>query len=574
MERPASVVKELVENALDAGASRLIVRIQGGGRERIELIDDGDGIPGDELALALAPHATSKIRTSEELNSIRTFGFRGEALSAIAAVSHVTLRSTSRGATQGWSIESRFGQVSDACPAAGGAGTAIEVNGLFANVPARRKFLRSDPAEAARVTEVVCNAALAHPNVAFRLESGGRMVIDLKASSDIFGRIAEVFGDALGESPLTVIGEAITDDGLHARITGMICRPAHMRSVGRTQRLLVNGRPIVDRSLTHAVREAYRGLAQPALQPVFVLFLDVDPAMVDVNVHPQKSEVRWRTPAALHRLVYRSVQDALRGADLTMQAPDLLSPAEVGGHAEPSWRVNFAGSTARAEVESRSSTTACLLRAGDSPLGALLESLPPRREFLQVDGTWIVFAEAGALVIVDQHALHERMMFEEIRARIGAGDLQSQRLLVPATSDVPPEALARIEILAPLFARLGIEVSAAGPRSIAVHAFPVFLTGRRVEAASFVARALCDDALAAACETAPDSALREGALADVLDMMACKAAIKGGDRLSHAEITALLDAQGSTDRTTNCPHGRPTSVRIDLADIERRFGRR
>ncbi|MSR44098.1 MAG: DNA mismatch repair endonuclease MutL [Phycisphaerales bacterium] len=582
VERPASVAKELIENALDAGASRIVVRIEGGGRERLEVIDDGAGIPPLELPLALAAHATSKIASSADLNAINTLGFRGEALCAIASVSHVTITSAQRGAREAWCIESRFGEITPARPASGGVGTTIEMRGLFANVPARRKFLRSDPAEAARVTEVVCNAALAHPHVSFRLESGGRLVLDFAAAADVFGRMDEVFGVVIGSDPLVVASEAITEEGHHARVTGVICRPAHMRMASRTQRLFVNSRPIVDRSLIHAVREAYRGLAPPALQPVFAIFLDVDPAMVDVNVHPQKSEVRWRSPAAMHRLVYRAVQDALRSANLATDGSELLSSPthesnesrEPRNGTKPIATLDVAMLRDHSAQDHSIPTTHARLLRSSVASDALVDSPAPAREFLQVDDTWIIFAEAGSVVIVDQHALHERIMFEEIRVRITQGDLMSQRMLVPATTDVAPESLARLEILAPLFARLGIEATAAGPRSIAVHAFPGFLTARGVDAASFVARALADDALASRCESTNDGSLREAALADVLDMMACKAAIKGGDRLSHAEISRLLDARESTDRATNCPHGRPTSVRIALQEIEKKFGRR
>ncbi len=584
VERPASVAKELIENALDAGARAIVVRIEGGGRERLEVIDDGVGIAPDELALALAPHATSKISTSDDLNCIRTFGFRGEALCAISAVSHVKLtsmlRAAANGTAQAWSIESRFGVVGEVKPSAGVAGTAIEVRGLFENVPARRKFLRGDPAEAARITEVVCNAALSNPTVSFRLESGGRRVIDLVAATDIFGRIADVFGEALGESPLTVAGESVADE-MTTRIVGVICRPSNMRAVSRTQRILVNGRPIIDRSLIHAVREAYRGLAEPSLHPVFVLLIEVDPTAVDVNVHPQKSEVRWRSPAMMHRAVYRSVQDALRSQDLTASDESLLAKSKDDLAPQGRWSAepprsrspwhSGAGVAGTLEASSVSQQDA---RNSTAMTEQLIEVPTAARRILQIDETWIVFAEDGALVIVDQHALHERVMFEELRRRVLCGDLMSQQLLVPATADVPPEALAHLETLAPLFRRLGIEAAAAGPRTVAVHAFPGFLTQRRVHAATFVARALTNDALISASESTEATSLREAALADILDTMACKAAVKGGDRLSPEEINRLLNARDSTDRATNCPHGRPTSIRIPMADIERRFGRR
>ena len=575
VERPASVAKELIENALDAKSTRIVVRIEQGGSGLIEVVDNGGGIPPDELPLALAPHATSKIAASDDLNRISTFGFRGEALSSIAAVAHVTLTSACGEADTGWSIESRFGEVACAKPAAASLGTRLEVRGLFTNVPARRHFLRSDAAEAARVTEVVSNAALANPTVAFRLESASRTVLDLAAVSDPLDRVADVLAEALGREPLTVVGEAILDEGLRASVIGSICRPAAMRGVSRMQRLFVNGRPIVDRSLMHAVREAYRGLAEPSLQPVFVLFMRVDPALVDVNVHPQKSEVRWRNQSAMHRLIYRSVQDALRGADLTAEGSSLLAHCDDAGLGERSHRraisVNWPTS-----VEPRSATMSeqCGVQGLERQPEPLIVAPAATRDVLQIDATWLVFAEDGALVIVDQHALHERVMFEEIRARVGSGELMSQRLLAPAMADVPADAIARLDVLAPLLARLGIEAIASGPRSIAVHAFPVFLIGRGIHAGEFVARALTSDQLVAACESADTSALRESALCDILDMMACKAAIKGGDRLSGEEIARLLAARGDTDRSTNCPHGRPTSVRIPLAEIERRFGRR
>ncbi len=576
IERPASVAKELVENAIDAGATRIVVRIEGGGRERLEVIDDGDGIPHDELSLALAPHSTSKLTTSEDLNRIRTLGFRGEALCAISSVSHVKLASATRGNGQSWTIESRFGEVSEAKPSSGPPGTSIVVAGLFSNVPARRKFLRGDPAEAARVTEVVCNAALSHPSVAFRLESGGRKVLDFATANDCFGRVSDVFGDALGQNPLTVAGEAIGEE-FASRVLGIVCRPASMRSVSRTQRIFVNGRPIVDRSLVHAVREAYRGLAEPSLQPVFAIFLTVDPSLVDVNVHPQKSEVRWSNPSWMHRLVYRSVQDALRSEDLTVGDSRLISHALSDSNGiDPRTAPSSASVSTRSAVDraspSHSFSHSRVVMEEDQ--GHLLAPPVAVRQVLQVNDTWLILAEDDAVVIVDQHALHERVMFEEIRSRIGGGDLMSQRLMIPATADVSPESLANLETLGPLFARLGIEVTAVGPRTIAVHAFPGFLIGRKVDAATFVVRALCDESLASAATSSDDSTLREQALADILDMMACKAAVKGGDRLSREEIAELLSARSTTDRSSNCPHGRPTSIRIPIIEIERRFGRR
>lgn len=598
VERPASVVKELVENALDAGATRIDIEIEGGGRSLVRVRDDGAGIPPDELALAVAPHATSKISDASDLWRLSSFGFRGEALCSVAAVSRLALTSRTRDAAEAWTLVCSFGEAEPARPAAGRQGTTVEVRDLFDNVPARRHFLRAESAESARITDAVVNAALAHPEVGFALRHGARTALDVPASADLMGRIRGALGEVLGADPLPVHAEMRVPDGAGGEwamsVRGAVCRPESMRSTSRFQRIFVNGRPVTERSLAHAAREAYRGLAEPSLVPAFVLMISCDPAAVDVNVHPQKLEVRWRAPDAAHRLVHRAVQDALRSEDLTrdaspilaqvprsavvpVQARPLVVPAPDRG-ARAAWMRTPApqsGSLA-APQSAPQPASAAAQSAPQSPQPAPPSAPLPHvhsvatERYLQVDDSWIVLEEDGALVVIDQHALHERVMFEELRARLASGTLASQRFLVPATADVPPAALARLDQFAPLFSRLGIEAAASGPRSVAVHAFPPYLTGRGMDAARFVADALCDDALAAAVECGDGS---EAAIADLLDMRACKAAIKAGDRLTPHEISALLARRHEIERATNCPHGRPTTLRIPLADLARRFGR-
>jgi len=583
VERPASVVKELLENALDAGATWVTVRIRGGGRESIEVVDDGCGIDPSELPLALAAHATSKIALTSDLDALRTFGFRGEALAAIAGVSHVRIRSRRPDAADAAVLESRFGRLDQVRPSAGAPGTAIEVLGLFGNVPARRKFLKSDPAEAARVTEVVTNAALSHPGVGFTLESSGREVFALEPMADLFARTLAVFPDVLGADPLPIAGAGEFDE-ISARVVGLACRPELLRSVSRTQRIFVNGRPITDRSLQHAVREAYRGRAAPNLQPTFVLFIEIDPHGVDVNVHPQKTEVRWRNASQLHRLVHHAVADALElhagptgaGSLLGIPANDRprtpLIPASVPAVARPRTEPVFTplererASGSMHGVEPRLSPTV--------PEEHLLPTPAHAVDVLLVDDTWIVHADASGIVITDQHALHERVMFAELRRRITEGNLMQQRFLVPLPVAVPPEAMVALESLIPLLQRLGIEANPSGPRSLAIHAFPVFLLERGVDAAVFIAQILGDEAVVRGVEAGQIDHAREAALADVLDMKACKAAVKAGDRLSREEAARLIAVGAQTDRGTHCPHGRPTSIHIPLADLERRFGRR
>ena len=610
VERPASVVKELVENALDAGATRIDIETEGGGRALIRVRDDGSGIPPDELPLAVAPHATSKISDASDLWRLSSFGFRGEALCSVAAVSRLALTSRTRDAAEARTLACSFGEVEPARPAAGRQGTTVEVRDLFDNVPARRHFLRAESAESARITDAVVNAALAHPEVGFTLRHNGRAALDVPASADLMGRIRGALGEVLGADPLPVHAEMRVPDGAGGEwamsVRGAVCRPESMRSTSRFQRIFVNGRPVTERSLSHAAREAYRGLAEPSLVPAFVLMIACDPAAVDVNVHPQKLEVRWRAPDAAHRLVHRAVQDALRSEDLTRDASPILAQAPRGAvasaHARPlvvpapekgaraTWM--RAPAPARTDAPSRAPHDAdpktpapqrggaeapflAQEAGGDARAADAATSLPhvhsvATERFLQLDSAWIVLEEDGALVVIDQHALHERVMFEELRARLAAGTLASQRYLVPATADVPPAALSRLDHFAPLFARLGIEAVASGPRSVAVHAFPSYLAARGIDAARFVADAICDDALAAAVECGDGS---EAAIADLLDMRACKAAIKAGDRLTPHEIAALLARRHEIERATNCPHGRPTTLRIPLADLARRFGR-
>jgi len=592
VERPASVVKELIENALDAGATRVTVRIRGGGRESIEVVDDGCGIEAAELPLAVAAHATSKIATTNDLDALRTFGFRGEALAAIAGVSHVRIRSRRHDAPDASVLESRFGRMDSVRPAPGSTGTAVEVLGLFGNVPARRKFLKSDPAEAARVTEAVTNAALAHPTVGFTLESAGREVFALEPMADVFARAIAVFPDVLGQNPLPIVGEVSFDD-IRARVVGLACRPELLRSVSRTQRIFVNGRPITDRSLQHAVREAYRGRAAPNLQPTFVLFIEIDPQGVDVNVHPQKTEVRWRNAAQLHRMVHRAVADALEAHVGTAHGGTLLSAGSTDlDRAQPRSAARPLDARSRGEsvftIGRPESGNACFMsdRGGSTQSSATtaLRQEEPSEELLRapvrtvdvllVDDTWIVHADEGGIVITDQHALHERVMFAELRRRITEGNLMQQRFLVPLPVAVPPEAMVALESLIPLLQRLGIEANPSGPRSLAIHAFPVFLLERGVDAAVFIAQILGDEAVVRGVEAGQIDHAREAALADVLDMKACKAAVKAGDRLSREEAARLIAVGAQTDRGTHCPHGRPTSIHIPLADLERRFGRR
>ena len=588
VERPASAVKELVENALDAGATRIEVLVEGGGADRIVVADDGGGIPADELPLAVASHATSKITSSEDLSSIATMGFRGEALASIASVSRLAITSRRRGDDAAARLDVEGGQAGEVRPAGAPLGTTVEVRQLFFNVPARRKFLRTAPVELGRVQDVLESVAICRPGVAFRLVADGRTRMDLAATDDPAARVRAVLGDELADDPLPISAEA--DAAEHGPVTvwGLAARPAAARATARALRFALNGRAVLDRTLVHAVKEAYRGLIDPGRMPVAFVAIEMDPALVDVNVHPAKTEVRFRQPSFVHQLVMRAVRDALRAADLVPAfqlgsprpgaAPASAwtsprpgsggDPAPSGGHAPSTVFERFAAEAADAAQGSRTPVPPVVevASAAAAPAEPTLHANRTARRVMQVHGSYLVVEDRDGILVVDQHALHERAMFEELKARIVAQPLESQRMLVPAVLQVDPRTAEAVESAGALLARIGIDASAAGPRAVAVHGFPTFLLGRGVQPEEFVPALL---------ERLVDEggADVEAALHEVLDMMACKAAVKAGDRLTPVEIEALLDLRERIERGAACPHGRPTSLRISMRDLERSFGR-
>lgn len=609
VERPASVVKEVLENAFDAGARRVDIEIAGGGRDLIRIADDGSGIPADELTLAVEAHATSKIESAADLERVSTMGFRGEALASIASVSRFALESRTHSEDEAWRIEVVDGVIGSPAPTAGPPGTRVEVRNLFHTVPARRRFLKSETAESARIAEVVRLLALARPTIGFRLVSNGRCLLDLPATDDPRRRIIGVLGEELDGRLIEIRGEIGSPaDGTLTSVWGLVGLPETARPTAKNQRFILNGRAIVDRSLSHALKEGFRGLVEPGRHPVGVCYLEMDPARVDVNVHPAKTEVRFRETRPLHGLVRRAVQEALQQADLARNLtldvaadPAVGEPRPSGGSAiarpaassepdsgfggsspsVPSSRSSRPFTEARAVGKSRSSPGVDLSRVreaiGDVPMPAtppitsaveVLPTLVGSDAVLQVHQSFLVTQDAEGLVIIDQHALHERVMFEKLHDRCAAGPLESQRQLVPIVFDADPASIAALESLAPLLERLGIDATPAGPRGVAIHGFPTLLITRRVDPGPFLS-----ELLERAAQGEIDRDDHEAALADVLDVMSCKAAVKAGDRLGEREIAELLAMRDRIDREGSCPHGRPTHLRIPIAELERRFGR-
>ncbi len=589
VDRPASVVKELVENAIDAGARRIEVTIEGGGRDLIRVTDDGCGIPADELPLALAAHATSKIRTADDLVAIATMGFRGEALASIASVSRLAVRSRTADAVAAAEILADGGQVDGPRPAAGPTGTSVTVRTLFHNVPARRKFLKSESAEGSRIADTLESIALGHPQVTFVLRSaspsGERTLLDLPATTDARRRALDVLGKELAPKLLEAEGE---DGG--ATVWGLVGLPELAKPSVRHLRVHLNGRPVADRSIIHALREAYRGLVEPGRSPIAILHIEMDPREVDVNVHPAKSEVRFRSPSVVHQLVLRAVRRALRAADLV---PAFELPATAMPGATPSagaiWSRPGPGAVAAPAAAPipleldvvREALGAMPALAPTSPAASIVEpSLPTvlrPLEILQIHSSFVVTHDEQGILIVDQHALHERVMFEKLLERVARGDLESQRLLVPTIVEATPAEVEALGDLGELLARIGLDAVAAGPRAVAVHGYPSFLFERGVDPVDFVPELLGKAADGTLAATGRSSGARkeamEASLAATLDMMSCKAAVKAGDRLSVDELRELLAWRERVERSTNCPHGRPTSLRITIRDLERQFGR-
>ncbi len=612
IERPASVVKELVENAIDSGASRIDIAIEQGGRELIRVSDNGRGIPPEELPLAIAPHATSKISTAEDLDAIATMGFRGEALASIASVSRISMLSRTANQPGAAVIEAEGDSVSVPQPAAGPVGTTVTVRNLFFNTPARRKFLKTEQTESTRIEDVVEAIALAHPAIAFTFRSDDRLKIDLPAQQSPRERALAVLGESLEPELLEV-----RSDDRDVLIWGMAGKPSIARGTMKHVRLYLNGRPINDRSINHAIKEAYRGLIDPTRSPTIVLFLTIEPRQVDVNVHPAKAEVRFRNAAAVHGAVLSAVRAALRMADLMPQArvsgsldaswSSMLRDGGGGGSLE-NWTAPREFGSGVADRDGGSSATPGeparafvdyfrrldpvqrgfvysevkqalqqdapeLLReevAGrDSSGHEILPAVRSVSEILQVHSSYIVTQDQHGLVIIDQHALHERVMFEKLKARIeGDGrSLESQRLLMPAVVNVERSHMAVLTELQPLLGRLGIDAQPMSPTAIAVHGFTSLLFERSVDPVEFMSE-LLDKAANRGIDTSEEAALHE-----VLDMMACKAAVKAGDRLQPEELAELLKYRETVERSSNCPHGRPTSLRLTIKDLEKQFGR-
>jgi DNA mismatch repair protein MutL len=554
IERPAAAARELVENAIDAGATRIAVAIDQGGIDRIEVTDDGIGMTADELALAVQRHATSKL-ADDQLVRIETLGFRGEALPSIGAAARLTITSRPRGADSAHAITVEGGQVSAVRPAAFGHGTQITVRDLFYATPARRKFLKSPRAEADAVEAAISRLALAAPHIAFRFQRDDRVVFDLP-QQDRAARIASLLG------PETTL--AVSGSRGELRLEGFAAPPSVSRATAAFQGLVVNGRPVNDPVLRTAVRVAYRDVITSGRFAVVALYLSIPPDAVDVNVHPAKAELRFRDADAVRALVIGSLQRALAtGAGHAAPQPTPFQQFQSRAHLALRPQPGPAARGFAEQVLALGAPSARVLPPPpepqpEHPLGAAVA---------QVLDTYILAVAAdGSLVLVDQHAAHERLTHEAIRTQLLSGGVRAQALLLPAVVELPGPDIARLLHAADDLADLGLELEAFGPGAVLVRALPAALgTPDPAPLLRDVADELAEQDETTALQARLDA---------VIARLACHGSIRAGRRLAGAEMDALLRQMEATPRAATCSHGRPTFLKLSKAEIETLFGRR
>ena len=598
VERPASVIKELLENSLDSGATRIEVDVEQGGVKLLRVRDDGCGIPADDLPLALARHATSKIRDLEDLERVMSLGFRGEALASISSVSRLTLTSRTADSAEAWQVETEGRDMEARVqPAAHPVGTSVEVRDLFFNTPARRKFLRTEKTEFDHLQEVIKRLALARFDVGFHLRHNGKVVLALHPASDPASRgrrVASVCGPAFLEQALPV---EVERNGLH--LWGWVGLPTFSRSQADLQYFYVNGRMVRDKLVAHAVRQAYRDVLFNGRHPTFVLFLDVDPAVVDVNVHPTKHEVRFRDNRMVHDFLYGTLHRALgdvRPED-QLGAPASVSPVvQVTGRDAGEFAGQNEMSLAASVLEQPQSALPGWLGAGAGyqasrtlPTGNVAEAQGVYREFFsplaevspaalpesqedvpplgyalaQLKGVYILAENAQGLVLVDMHAAHERIMYERLKTAMASEGLRGQPLLVPESIAVSQREADCAEEHAHWFQMLGFELQRLGPENLAIRQIPSLLK-------QAVATRLVQDVLADLLEYGTSDRI-QAHLNELLGTMACHGAVRANRRLTLPEMNGLLRDMEQTERSGQCNHGRPTWTQMGMGDLDKLF---
>ncbi len=591
VERPASVVKELVENALDAGARRLVIHVELGGKKQVRVEDDGEGMEPGDARLAIERHATSKISRAEDLASIRTLGFRGEALPSIASVSHFVLRTRTRGQQSGTELRVNGGTVASVTEVGAAEGTVVEVNDLFYNLPARRKFLKSDGAESAQVSRVVTQLALAHHEAGFTLTSAGRTLLQCPPAASLGDRLYQIYGE---RDDLIEVGKSAGGLKLTGYIAALAGKPGQtgQSDGGPTrgaQHIFINRRIVKDKTIAHAILDAYSVASIKERSPEVHLFLEMPPEAVDVNVHPTKAEVRFREQSLVHEVVRRGLMEALGqpGPPQLQLRPEIAPFADpvaaaipgilAGGVYPNRWRPQTPSNVTPSYVVSGFSRTvlepsspassaaispAAFADAQAKEAGHYVRPLIPLGQFRD---TFIVAIDDEGIAIIDQHVAHERVLFERVMERLTSGPLESQRLLVPMILELPPAAHDTLVSRVAELGRLGFEVESFGRNTINVTAVPALLNAGE---SSKTLQALAED-----LERLDRGADVEQALKRLAATTACHAAVKANYPLSYEKMTHILDELRATAYSSVCPHGRPVMLRLTRREIEKNFER-
>lgn len=629
IERPASVVKEMLENSIDAGSDLIEVMVSGGGIDLLRISDNGCGIEPEQLELALAPHATSKLADSEDLFDVRTLGFRGEALASIAEISHMTLRSRVASSDGGYELRAQGSDREPIKPCAMNVGTTIEVRHLFFNTPVRRKFMKTPSTEMGHVVEAFTRIALAFPNVHMKLSSNDRVQYDLPPTNRWSERIRAFFGDEIADALISVEHE---DEKVKVR--GYVADPSVSRSNNRMQYLFLNGRYIRDRALQHALSEAYRGLLMVGRLPICFLQMQIDPKTVDVNVHPTKVEVRFEDSGAIYSRLLHTIRHRFLTSNLVAKAPQTADPNPPGnmqqapslaartpeaesntslmdwarsqqnvptfqpfpnaGFSPEAYRSGnpfpgsrpfqggpfqggptpggeFSGRAPASSPESAQSTASLENRSPEGTSASL--PIESHREWVgstpavgfQIHNRYLITQDEAGMVIIDQHALHERILFEQIKTKVLSRSLDRQRMLMPATVQLTSsEAAMAIESKA-MLAEIGFEIESFGGDTVLLSAYPSILSKRAPEE---MLRTVLEALMSGGKKVNAQDVLDE-----LMNMMACKAAIKAGDRLSDPEISALLEQRHLYHDTHHCPHGRPTALFFSKEQLDKMFKR-
>lgn len=610
IERPASVVKELVENAIDAGATRIRIDLEEGGVKLVRTVDDGCGMSAADLELVFAPHATSKLFTPDDLDHIASLGFRGEAMASIGSVARCRVVSRQPGSDLGHEIENQGGRIGAVVEAGGAEGTTIEVRDLFYNTPARRRFLKRTSTELARCLDVIQRLALAHDGIGFVATHDGKRLFDVEPDMDLEGRIRRTFGAELADQLVPVELDEPGFGGL--TLSGFVAPPRFSRRDTNRLMWFLNGRFLRDKLLHRVLKEGYRGFLVEQRQPVAFLKLGLDPALVDVNVHPQKSEVRFREGRRLFGVLVRALREAVAQTDIATPGASLVDRVlkREGNHPGQSW-LNDPGAMREGAEGGERGERGIVRRRGEevvypwdggradeeraqpaanerpaaewasAPSAGPAEPAPTRDDrgraewnqndeirgpYVQVDKTYIVRATAGGFEVIDQHALHERLTYELLLRDLYAGSVEVQGLLVPELVEL---SKSEVELLAPhteSLKKLGVDVAVFGPKTIAVHGLPARVKRPNVEG-------LINDILHTIEERGMPPTADE-VVEEVLHRMACRSSVMAGDKLSQDEIHSLLVRARELGCDQTCPHSRPTRVRFTVGDLERAFHRK